>query len=166
MSRGNHRNRKGLFSSKGAGANVIDQSIDVRAEAIAAIASCAARFARRRQSVIDAPPIPSSTRNRSAPNNRSTKAALSFRLMALLNPLASLFLRQQIFDNTRLTLTKRKKSMLRPSKDHSTKRNAPELDYSSFYGTTGTGRPAALWCRFSVPHEMPSQSVPRGDSAP
>ena len=32
--------------------------------------------------------------------------------MALLNPLASLFLRQQIFDNTRLTLTKRKKSML------------------------------------------------------
>ena len=53
MSRGNHKNRKGLFSSKGAGANVIDQSIDVRAEAIAAIASSAARFARRRQSVID-----------------------------------------------------------------------------------------------------------------
>ncbi len=49
MSRGNHKNRKGLFSSKGAGANVIDQSIDVRAEAIAAIASCAARFARRRE---------------------------------------------------------------------------------------------------------------------
>jgi hypothetical protein len=34
---------------------MIDQSIDVRAEAIAAIASSAARFARRRQSVIDAP---------------------------------------------------------------------------------------------------------------
>jgi hypothetical protein len=52
MSRDNHRNRKGLFSSKGAGANVIDQSIDVRAEAIA---SSAARLARRRQSIIDAP---------------------------------------------------------------------------------------------------------------
>ena len=34
MSRDNHRNRKGLFSSKSAGANMIDQSIDVRAEAM------------------------------------------------------------------------------------------------------------------------------------
>jgi hypothetical protein len=27
----------------------------------------------------------------------------------------------------------------RPSKNHSTKKNAPELDYSSFYGKTGAG---------------------------
>jgi hypothetical protein len=39
------------------------------------------------------------------------------------------------------------------------KENAPELDYSSFYLTTGTGTPAALCERSTVPHEMPSRSV-------
>jgi hypothetical protein len=50
-------------------------------------------------------------------------------------------------------LTKRKNRALRPSKDHSTKENAPELDYSSFHGKTGTGRPTALWWKLSVPPE-------------
>jgi hypothetical protein len=54
---------------------VIDQSIDVRAEAIAC---CAARFARRRQSVIDAPPIPSSTRNRGHLTKGGIKYAWAF----------------------------------------------------------------------------------------
>jgi hypothetical protein len=46
------------------------------------------------------------------------------------------------------------------------KENAPELDYSSFYGKTGTGRPAALWWRFSVPPDVPSHSRRRGARAP
>ena len=46
------------------------------------------------------------------------------------------------------------------------KENAPEFDYSSFYGKTGTGRPAALWWGLSVPHNVPSLCRPRGDRAP
>ena len=33
---------------------------------------------------------------------------------------------------------------LRPSRDHSSLKNAPECDYSSFYGKTGRGTPGAL----------------------
>jgi hypothetical protein len=37
-----------------------------------------------------------------------------------------------------------KNRTLRLSKDHSSLKNAPECDYSSFYVTTRTGTPAAL----------------------
>ena len=37
-----------------------------------------------------------------------------------------------------------KNRTLRPSKDSSSLKNAPECDYSSFYGATGTGTPAGL----------------------
>jgi hypothetical protein len=37
-----------------------------------------------------------------------------------------------------------KNRTLRPSTDHSTKKNAPELDYSSFYVTTGNGNTPCL----------------------
>jgi hypothetical protein len=54
----------------------------------------------------------------------------------------SIFHRKKILPGIRSRNGKNR--TLRPSKDHSSLKNAPECDYSSFYGATGTGTPAAL----------------------
>jgi hypothetical protein len=62
--------------------------------------------------------------------------------------------------------TKRKfKVRLGVPKDHWSLINAPELDYSSFYVTTGMGTPAACRAGFSLA-DQGSHSHPRGDFAP
>jgi hypothetical protein len=52
----------------------------------------------------------------------------------------------------------------RPSKDHSSLKNAPECDYSSFYVTSGTGTPLPCCAEFSLA-DQGSHSHPRGDLA-
>jgi len=48
----------------------------------------------------------------------------------------------------------------RPSKDYSTKRKRSRIRLQLVLREDWCGRPAALWWRFSVPHEMSSRSVP------
>jgi hypothetical protein len=50
----------------------------------------------------------------------------------------------QVKPQTGVTSRNGKNRTLRRSKDIRVKENAPEFDYSSFYVTTGTGKPAAL----------------------
>src|ERR1700730_3254584 len=54
---------------------------------------------------------------------------------------------------------------LGPSKDHSSLKNAPEFDYSSFYVTTGTEHRLPCCAGFSLA-DQGSHSHPRGDFAP
>src|SRR6266446_5391672 len=45
------------------------------------------------------------------------------------------------------------------------KENAPELDYSSFYGKTGTGRPSCFVMEVERSSRVHSHSSPRGESS-
>src|SRR5258708_24310389 len=55
---------------------------------------------------------------------------------------------------------------LRRSKNHPTKIKRSRTRLQLVLGENCYWRPAALCWRFSIPHEMRSHSVPRGDSAP